>query len=111
MQMEPLAPFLFFILLVDALLFGVLLVMDNDKIWQLLILKLSGEASGEELAELDGLMQQHPEAAVQAASVEMMWKGKGSTEEEDTDELFNRHLQRLSDDTAKNTPLYHIPDV
>jgi len=83
--------------------------MDNDKIWQLLILKLSGEASGEELAELDGLMRQHPEAAVQAASVEMVWKGKGSAEEEDTDELFNRHLQRLSDDTAKNTPFYHDP--
>ena len=109
MQMGPLAPFLFFIPLVDTLLFGVLLIMDNDKIWQLLILKLSGEASGEELAELDGLMQQHPEAAVQAASVEMVWKGKGSPEEEDTDELFNRHLQRLSDDTAKNTPFYHDP--
>src|SRR3982750_2219635 len=37
------------------------------------------------------------------------WGGKGSVEEEDTDELFTRHLQRLSDDTAKNTPFYHDP--
>jgi len=107
--MEPVAPFIFFILLVDALLFRVLLMMDNEKIWHLLILKLAGEASVGELAELDDLMRQHPELAVQAASVEMVWKGKECVEEEDTEDQFNRHLQRLSDDTAKNTPFYHIP--
>ncbi|MBN9385812.1 MAG: FecR domain-containing protein [Chitinophagaceae bacterium] len=86
-------------------------MMDNEKIWHLLILKLSGEATGEELRELDALMQRHPEVALRAASVETLWKAKGSVEEEDTEDLFNRHLQRLSDDTAKNTPFYHSPDV
>lgn len=86
-------------------------MMDNEKIWHLVILKLSGEASDEELAELEASMLQHPEAAVQAASVEMVWRGKAPAEAEDTEVLFNRHLQRLSDDTAKNTPFYHIPDV
>jgi len=109
MLMEPRAPFLFFILLVDGPLFGVLLIMGDDKIWHLLILKLSGEATGRELAELDELMRLHPELAMQIASVEAVWKGKGMEEEEETDELFNRHLQRLSDDTAKNTPFYHSP--
>jgi len=105
--MEPRAPFLFLFLLVHGLLFGVLLMMDHEKIWHLLILKLSGDATGEELAELNALMRQHPELAAQAASVEAVWKGKGDVEEEHTDELFNRHLQRLSDDTAKDTPFFH----
>jgi ferric-dicitrate binding protein FerR (iron transport regulator) len=80
--------------------------MDNEKIWNLLILKLSGEASDEELAELRELLQRHPGMAAQAASVESVWRSK-KEEEEDTDDLFNRHLQRLSDDTVENTPFYH----
>jgi len=85
--------------------------MDNEKIWQLLILKLSGEASIEELDELDHLLQQHPDLALHAASVESIWKSKGTRAPADTDHLFNRHLQRLSDGTADNTPFHPIPDV
>ena len=84
--------------------------MDNEKIWHLLILKLSGEATDEELAELNELLQQHPDMALQAASVEGVWRSKGTEVEENTDELFNRHLQRLSDDTVENTPFYHMPE-
>ncbi|MBS1605992.1 MAG: DUF4974 domain-containing protein [Bacteroidetes bacterium] len=73
----------------------------------MLILKLSGDATGEELAELDELMRRHPDLAAQAASVETLWNGKGGREEEHSDELFNRHLQRLSDETQKDTPFYH----
>jgi len=83
--------------------------MDNEKIWHLLILKLSGEATDEDLTELNDLLQQHPDMAAQAASVEGVWRSKGAEAKENTDELFNRHLQRLSDDTVKNTPFYHTP--
>ncbi|HEY4206081.1 MAG TPA: FecR domain-containing protein [Puia sp.] len=79
--------------------------MDNDKIWHLLILKLSGEANEEELAELQELLRQHPDMAAQAASVESVWRSRAAGKE-NTDELFNRHLQRLSDNTADNTPFY-----
>jgi len=85
--------------------------MDNEKIWHLLILKLSGEATDQELAELNDLLQQHPDMAVQAASVEGVWRSRGAEAGENTDELFNRHLQRLSDDTVENTPFYHTPEV
>ncbi|HVV06823.1 MAG TPA: FecR domain-containing protein [Puia sp.] len=85
--------------------------MDNEKIWHLLILKLSGEATDQELAELYDLLQQHPDMAVQAASVEGVWRSRGAETGEDTDELFNRHLQRLSDDTVENTPFFHIAEV
>ncbi|HVU58689.1 MAG TPA: FecR domain-containing protein [Puia sp.] len=85
--------------------------MDNEKIWHLLILKLSGEATEEELAELHELLQQHPDMAVQAASVEGVWRSRGADAEENTEELFNRHLQRLSDDTVENTPFYHIAEL
>src|SRR5882672_10914221 len=82
--------------------------MDNEKMLRLLILKLSGEASAGELDELDDLLLRHPDLAVKAASVSLVWKSKGASAPENTDELFNRHLQRLSDDTAENTPLYHV---
>jgi ferric-dicitrate binding protein FerR (iron transport regulator) len=85
--------------------------MDNEKMWQLLILKLSGEASIEELDELDHLLQLHPDLALHAASVEAIWTSKGTRAPADTDLLFNRHLQRLSDGTADNTPFQPIPDV
>jgi ferric-dicitrate binding protein FerR (iron transport regulator) len=85
--------------------------MDNEKIWHLLILKLSGEASIEELDELDRLLQQHPDLALHAASVESIWRSKGTRAPADTDHLFNRHLQRLSDGTADNTPFQPIPDI
>jgi len=84
--------------------------MDHEKIWHLLILQLSEEASPEELAQLQRLLEEHPQLAAQVASAEALWKAKGSLEEEHTDELFNRHLQRLSDDTAPDTPFYHYPE-
>ena len=76
--------------------------------WHLLILKLSGEASGKELNELNDLLQQYPDLAVKAMSVESAWRSKGEKVPENTDELFNRHLQRLSDETAENTPFHPI---
>jgi transmembrane sensor len=79
--------------------------MDNEKIWHLLILKLTGEASESELNELNESLLRDPQLAAQAASVESVWRGKGVAAE-NTDELFNRHLQRLSDDTAGSTPFY-----
>ena len=79
--------------------------------WQLLILKLSGEASIEELDELRHLLQQHPDLALPATSVESIWQSKGARASADTDHLFNRHLQRLSDDTADNTPFHPIPEA
>jgi transmembrane sensor len=84
--------------------------MDNEKMWQLLILKLSGEASKEELDELHHLLEQDPWLASKALSVEAVWGSRGVGNAENTDDLFNRHLQRLSDDTAENTPFYHIED-
>jgi ferric-dicitrate binding protein FerR (iron transport regulator) len=85
--------------------------MDHEKIWHLLILKLSGEATEEELDELNDCLQQDPDLAARAATVESVWKGKAVPPKEDTDELFNRHLQRLSDDTMENTPFYHAVDA
>ena len=83
--------------------------MDNEKIWQLLILKLSGEASEADLDHLAAALEQNPHLAAQAAAVEAIWKSKATRPKENTDDLFNRHLQRLSDDTEENTPFYHRP--
>lgn len=81
--------------------------MDNEKIWHLLILKLSGEATDADIKQLDEALERHPDLAARAASVEAVWKNRAPKAKENTDELFNRHLQRLSDDTEENTPFYH----
>ncbi|WP_431210098.1 hypothetical protein ACQ86N_29080 [Puia sp. P3] len=106
----PTPPIKFFPTTGTSPIFRVLFTMDHEKIWHLLIGKLSGEATAEELAQLDQLLQQHPHIAAQAASVEALWKAKGSAGQESTDLLFNKHLQRLSDDTVQNTPFYHRPE-
>ena len=69
--------------------------MDEEKFWDLLSLKLSGEATGEELAALDNLLQKKPEFGLQAQLMAELWK-KRSGKDNNTDDFFNRHLQRLS---------------
>jgi len=69
--------------------------MDEEKFWQLLSLQLTGEATSEELAALDQLLQKNPALGLQAQMLLQMWK-KNTTEKPDTDDFFNRHLQRLS---------------
>jgi transmembrane sensor len=69
--------------------------MDEEKFWYLLSVKLTGEASSEELEALDKLLQENPELGLQAQMMLQMWK-KNTDKENKTDDFFNRHLQRLS---------------
>ncbi len=70
--------------------------MTEEKAWQLLILKLSGEATPEQLAELEKALEQHPEFNLQPEILESVWKSRQKREKPDIDSSFNRHLQRLS---------------
>ncbi len=68
--------------------------MQEEKFWLLLSVKLSGEATPEELTEYDDIIKQHPELGWQAQLMSEMWQP--NTESTDTDDFFNKHLQRLS---------------
>jgi transmembrane sensor len=69
--------------------------MEEEKLWYLLSVKLTGEATSEEIAELDKLLQENPELGLQAQLLLQMWKKK-PVQENKTDDFFNRHLQRFS---------------
>jgi len=69
--------------------------MTEERLWELLSLQLSGEATANELEELEKLMQKFPGAAMQAEITGNIWR---SRQEETTNKgaAFDRHLQRLS---------------
>ena len=69
--------------------------MDEEKFWYLLSVKLTGEASSEELEAFDKLLQENPEHGLQAQLLLQMWKKKPAPEDK-ADDFFNSHLQRLS---------------
>jgi transmembrane sensor len=78
-------------------------MQDNSDLekhfWSLVSLKLSGEASPEELTELDGLLSRYPEWGLRMQLFANIWNNRGG-QDRSTDETirnsFSRHLQRVS---------------
>ncbi|MGG9963057.1 FecR family protein [Ferruginibacter sp. SUN106] len=71
--------------------------MNEERIWLLLSLQLSNEATPEEITELEALLQQHPGLDVKAKRIINIWQSKSETVAADTTQAaFDRHLQRLS---------------
>lgn len=69
--------------------------MHEEKFWLLLSVKLSGEATPEELDELDELVKQHPELGWQAQLMTQMWAKQN--EQPVTDDFFDKQLRRISE--------------
>ncbi|HEY4206345.1 MAG TPA: hypothetical protein VGM31_06025 [Puia sp.] len=61
---------------------------------QLLARKLSGEATTEELAELDELLTRHPEGIYYAELISQLWEDEKMRTPADTDLLYLRHIAR-----------------
>ena len=70
--------------------------MNQDRIWELMGLKLAGEISQSELAELEGLLRRHPEEGLRMEKLETIWKSRMPSGPVSRKEAFNRHMQRLS---------------
>jgi len=71
--------------------------MTDEKLWLLVSLQLSGEATPAELSELEMLKQQDPLLAGRAAVMERIWcADSADIETIGTAMPFDRHLQRLS---------------
>lgn len=64
---------------------------------QLMARKLAGEASAEELAELDHLLMTQPEFLFQVELLQQLWK-KEQEPEGDTKERYLKHRQQYVDD-------------
>lgn len=73
--------------------------MQEKRFWLLVSLQLTGEATPEELAELDACLQQRPEMGAKMEMLHSLWKGEPADKSRRADAL-NRHLQRLSNHLA-----------
>jgi ferric-dicitrate binding protein FerR (iron transport regulator) len=71
--------------------------MTDEKLWLLVSLQLSGEATTVELKELDMLKQQDPLLAGRTAVMERIWLANAGMATTNSQAMpFDRHLQRLS---------------
>jgi len=83
--------------------------MTEEKLWLLVSLQLSGEATPAELEELDVLIQQDAQAAERVAVLHDVWKARNE-QATDTNKAmsFDKHLQRLSN--YLGTPVLQFDD-
>ena len=74
--------------------------MNEERFWLLVSLQLAGEATPEELDELKGYLQQHPEKGLQVEVARNMWQQERRLPAGKV-KNFDRHLQRLSSHLAQ----------
>lgn len=76
--------------------------MNEERVWYLLSVQLSGEATPEELDELNTLLKQQPELGLRAGIMRNIWNNKPQSEEKQVAAShFDKHLQRLSNHLAQ----------
>ncbi|WP_207513417.1 FecR family protein [Longitalea luteola] len=73
--------------------------MNEERVWFLLSIQLSGEATPKELEELNSLLKQHPEWELRAELMRNMWRSKRPSSPVAASH-FDKHLQRLSNHLA-----------
>lgn len=84
--------------------------MQEDRFWLLVSLKLAGEATSEELAELEAFLQQRPEMGLRMEMLNGLWLGEPEDQGRRNDAL-NRHLQRLSNHLSAPTLNYETAET
>ena len=86
-------------------------MMDQDRFWELISLKMAGEATAAELTELEQLVREHPEEGARVEALELIWKAKEEAVQPGRKEAFNKHLQRLSHHLSEPVLQYEQPEV
>ena len=82
--------------------------MTEERIWLLISLKLSGEASEDELLELETILREQPSLRLKYSLMEQGWRSRpasGSAREA----ALNRHMQRLSQHLNEAVLRYEHP--
>src|SRR5688572_11176384 len=69
--------------------------MSESLFWNLLAKKFAGEATPEDLAQLDELMRKHPDWMFSAQYVQDLWKMEANPASPQAEEAFAAHLQRM----------------
>ncbi|HVW58828.1 MAG TPA: FecR domain-containing protein [Puia sp.] len=65
--------------------------------WNLIAKKLTGEASPEELRELEELLRNNPELHYPMQTISDLWDPTDPRDQQIAEEAFNRHLDRMQD--------------
>ena len=81
--------------------------MSQENFWILLSKKLSGEASDQELKELESLILSHPEWQYAIQNLGDLWKHEAPKDEAQADDAYMLHLHRM---TEMNIPFGDLPD-
>ncbi|WEK36505.1 MAG: ABC transporter permease [Candidatus Pseudobacter hemicellulosilyticus] len=78
-------------------------MQHQERIWHLLGKKLAGEATGDELQELEELLRRSPDVTYSAGILSELWqqeKTPGRMEKKEVEDAFDRHLQRMAQKNA-----------
>lgn len=71
--------------------------MSQENFWILLSKKIAGEASAEETAELEQLMQQHPEWQFAAQNLADIWQSHEKADKTKEEDAYLLHVQRMKE--------------
>lgn len=71
--------------------------MSQEKFWVLLSKKLSGEASGDELADLESLITEHPEWQYAIQNLQDIWTHKTEKDSMLEEDAYLLHLHRMKE--------------
>ena len=69
--------------------------MDNDRIWNLIAKKLSGEASPDDLRELESILRFDPELHYSLEALHDMWKKQIEQDASQSEIAFQKHMERM----------------
>ena len=83
--------------------------MNQDRFWELVSLKLSGEASQAEIIELEELLKQQTYDGLKWETLNAIWSSKPSSNVSKKD-AFNRHMQRLSNHLSEPVLQYEMAE-
>lgn len=68
---------------------------NKEHIWNLIAKKLAGEASPEELRELELLLRNNPDLHYPLQTIDDLWKPADTRDRQAADQAFGRHLERM----------------
>ena len=81
--------------------------MTEEKLWLLVSLQLSGEATPAELEQLEAIKQQNPHWEPRITAFEQLWHTRNAAGR--TAMSFDKHLQRLSNHLASPALQFEVP--
>jgi transmembrane sensor len=78
-------------------------MLQEQRLWILISLKLSGEASIEELEELEGFLSTDPDLARKVEMLQKLWKSPNHASTQPAEQSFEKHFQRLNNQLLKSS--------